>query len=94
MKKLLLAALFSLALGPLAAVAAPIDINTADAVTLEQIKGIGPAKAQAIVDYRDKNGAFGSAEELIKVPGIGAKSLEQIRDQITVGTVRKAKATH
>lgn len=84
MKKLLLAALLALALSPLAAMAgATIDINTADAATLEQLRGVGPAKASAIVAYRTENGPFNSIDDLVKVPGIGERSLEQLRDQIT-----------
>ena len=84
MKKLLLAALLALALSPLAAMAdATININTADAATLEQLRGVGPAKASAIVAYRDENGPFNSINDLVNVPGIGERSLEQVRDQIT-----------
>jgi competence protein ComEA len=58
---LLLAAL----LVPAIAAAGPVDINTADAKTLaRELKGIGLARAQAIVDYRAKNGPFKSADEL------------------------------
>lgn len=54
--------------------AAPVNINTADAKTLaENIKGIGPKKAQAIVVYRRENGPFKSIHDLIKVKGIGEK---------------------
>jgi competence protein ComEA len=82
---LVLACLFA----PLVAFAAGIDINTADATALEQVKGIGPARAAAIVEYRDKNGPFKSVDELTRVPGIGAKSLESMRDQVRVGSAAK-----
>jgi len=60
-----------------------VDINTADAATLEQVLiGVGPAKAQAIVDYRKANGPFKSAEELAMVKGIGLKTVERNRDRI------------
>ena len=73
------------ALVPIVAWAGPVNINTADAKTLaRELDGIGPAKAQAIVDYRQKNGAFKSAEDLLKVEGIGAKVLEQNRENIRV----------
>ena len=73
------------ALVPVWAWAGPVNINTADARTLaKELEGIGPAKAQAIVDYRQKNGAFKSADDLLKVEGIGAKVLEQNRDNIRV----------
>lgn len=54
--------------------AAPVNINTADAKTLaENISGIGPRKAQAIVDYRQANGPYKTVQELTKVKGIGEK---------------------
>jgi competence protein ComEA len=80
--------------------AGPVNINTADAKTLaRELDGIGPAKAQAIVEYREKNGAFKSADELLKVEGIGSKVLEQNRGNIRVekgasesGSGKKASA--
>lgn len=74
----------ALALAPLAALASQIDINSATAEQLEQVKGIGPVKANAIVQYRSENGAFSSIDDLVNVPGIGEKSLAQIRDQLSV----------
>jgi competence protein ComEA len=75
----------AVALVPIVAWAGPVNINTADAATLaKELDGIGPAKAQAIVEYRQKNGAFKSAEDLLKVEGIGAKVLDQNRDNIRV----------
>ncbi|MDD3609274.1 MAG: helix-hairpin-helix domain-containing protein [Halothiobacillaceae bacterium] len=71
-------------LAPMLAWAAPVDVNTADAVALEQVKGIGPKKAEAIVKYRQEHGPFQSLDDLVKVPGIGDKSLEGLRDQLTV----------
>jgi competence protein ComEA len=60
--------------------AGPVDINTADAATIaRELQGIGPNLAQAIVAYREKNGAFRNAEELRKIKGIGAKVLEKNR---------------
>ena len=68
------------ALLPLGAWAGPVNVNTADASTLAQeLDGIGPAKAQAIVEYRQKNGAFRGPEDLLKVQGIGERVLEQNR---------------
>lgn len=84
MRKLLLAALLSLALSPLAAMAGgTININTADASALEQLPGVGPAKASAIVAYREENGPFKSVDDLVEVPGIGERSLEQLRDRVS-----------
>ena len=63
--------------------AGPVDINTADAATIaRELQGIGLSKAQDIVAYRDKNGSFKSAEELRKIKGIGAKTLERNRANI------------
>ena len=81
----IIASCLAAALVPIVAWAGPVNINTADAKTLaKELEGIGPAKAQAIVDYRQKNGAFKSAEDLLKVEGIGDKVLEQNRDNIRV----------
>lgn len=65
--------------------AGPVDINTADAATIaKELQGIGPRLAQSIVAYREKNGAFRSADELRKIKGIGAKVLERNRANIKV----------
>lgn len=61
-----------------------ININTASSEELQTLYGIGPVKAQAIIDYRNENGFFHSVDELINVSGIGPKTLEKIRDQVTV----------
>lgn len=74
---------FVLSLLSLPAFAAPVDINSADAKTLaKELVGVGPKTAQAIVDYRAKHGAFKSADDLLKVKGIGKKTLEKNRDRI------------
>lgn len=64
---------------------AEVDVNSASAEELQSLRGIGEAKAQAIVEYREANGGFGSAGELTAVDGIGEKTLESIRGEITVG---------
>ncbi|HLS84569.1 MAG TPA: helix-hairpin-helix domain-containing protein [Arenimonas sp.] len=71
-----------------------VDINTADAATLDRVlDGVGPAKAAAIIAHRDKHGPFRSAEELAEVKGIGLALIEQNRDRIRVGgSARAAKA--
>jgi len=61
-----------------------VNINSATAAELDSLSGIGPTKAQAIVDYRNQNGPFRSIDDLLNVTGIGPKTLETIRDQITV----------
>jgi len=67
--------------------AEPIDINTADVAALQNsITGIGAQKAQAIVDYRLKNGSFSSVDELAKVKGIGQKTIEKNRDNLMVAS--------
>lgn len=63
----------------------PININTADAKTLETIKGIGAKKAAAIVAYRDKHGNFTSVDELTKVKGISAAMVKKNHEMLTVG---------
>jgi len=62
----------------------PLNINTATAVQLEALPGIGPTKAQAIVEYRTQNGPFSSLAEIQNVSGIGPKTYEQIRSKIFV----------
>jgi comEA protein len=61
-----------------------IDINRADVWLLQALPGIGETKAQAIVDYRIQNGLFRVAEDITKVPGIGASVFEKIKPFITV----------
>ena len=61
-----------------------ININTATKEELMTLNGIGEVKAQAIIDYRTQYGDFISLEELTDVSGIGEKTLEKIRDQITI----------
>ncbi len=63
----------------------PVDINTATVEELQTIKGIGPVKAQRIIDYRTQNGPFKSVDDLNAVKGIGDKSLNKIRSQVTTG---------
>lgn len=68
-----------------------ININTASEVELQTLPGIGPAKAQAIVKYREENGNFATLEDLKKVSGIGDKIFDQINDQITVSEKAEAE---
>ena len=61
-----------------------VNVNTADASTLETLPGIGPALAQRIVEHREQNGPFASVEDLTDVPGIGPAKLEALREAATV----------
>ncbi|MBY0544925.1 MAG: ComEA family DNA-binding protein [Gammaproteobacteria bacterium] len=67
-----------------ASLSAPVNVNTADVNMLETVKGLGPSKAQAIIDYRNKNGHYKTIQDVENVPGIGPKLLEKIQSQITV----------
>jgi competence protein ComEA len=62
-----------------------VNVNTASAEEIaEAVKGIGPAKAQLIVQYREANGAFTHVDQLVNVKGISLKTVDRIRDQITL----------
>lgn len=63
---------------------AKININQADLSQLQQLSGIGAKKAQAIIDYRTENGDFKSIDELGKVNGIGEKTVEKLKNSITI----------
>lgn len=77
--------ILSLALCFPAFAAQPVNVNTADAATIaSSLKGVGQSKAEAIVAYREKNGAFKNAEELVKVQGIGDKTVAANRELILV----------
>jgi competence protein ComEA len=78
---------------PTVAWAGPVNVNTADAATLaRELDGIGPVKAQAIVEYRQKNGPYRSADDLLKVQGIGQRVLEQNRANIRLDKAGQAPA--
>ncbi|MBD8702183.1 ComEA family DNA-binding protein [Frigoribacterium sp. CFBP 13712] len=64
--------------------AAAVDLNLADDAALQTLPGVGPATAAAILDWREQNGAFRSVDDLLGVPGIGEKTLEKLRPQVTV----------
>jgi competence protein ComEA len=68
-----------------------IDINTADASTLTQFNGVGPATAKKIIAYREANGPFASCDDLTKVKGIGKKTLEKVKPTCTAGEAAEGK---
>lgn len=84
MKKLL-GGLFLFAAMSTAAWAA-VDLNSATQSELEAVKGIGPAKAKAIVQHREKNGQFKSLDALTEVKGFGKASVAKLKGELIVGT--------
>ena len=90
---LIAAATLSLALAGNAFAGEKVNINTADAATLDRVLlNVGPTKAEAIVAYRKAHGAFRTAEQLAQVQGIGLKTVEKNRDLILVGGAPVAAA--
>ncbi|HET7097046.1 MAG TPA: helix-hairpin-helix domain-containing protein [Casimicrobiaceae bacterium] len=85
MQRLLLAFAFALWSG---AALAALNLNTATKEELIALPGIGPAKAQAILDYRNAHGGFKSVEELKDVKGIGAKRFEKLKGELTVAPAK------
>lgn len=81
MQRLLLALAFALCSG---AALAAINLNSATKDELVALPGIGPSKAQAILDHRKAHGPFKSIEELKDVKGIGAKRFEKLKGELTV----------
>ena len=71
--------------------AEPVNINTADATALAKaLNGVGPAKAKAIVSYREKNGPFKSVDQLAMVEGITQKLIDKNRADIKLGAEKSA----
>ena len=88
MKKLLEKLILLLTLFALNAVAAPVNINTADAKTIsDALSGIGLKKAEAIVKYRTEKGLFKTAEDLTNVKGIGEKTIAKNKKDILLSDV-------
>ena len=69
-----------------------ININTASAEELTQLKGIGSSHAASIIAFREKNGPFKNPEDLIKVPRIGQKTFEKNKDLIIIKNSEKKRA--
>lgn len=65
---------------------APVDLNLADASSLDALPGVGPARARAIVEYRQANGPFRALQELARVPGIGPAALARLQGRVRVGS--------
>ena len=63
---------------------AKVNINTADVEELATLTGIGPAKAEAIVQYRNDKGQFKKIEDLTGVKGIGDKIVDKIKPEVTI----------
>ena len=64
-----------------------VDLNKATQAELEALKGIGPVKAKAIIEYRNKNGSFKSADDLEKVKGVGKGIIAKIARDVTIDGV-------
>ncbi|HET9484894.1 MAG TPA: ComEA family DNA-binding protein [Xanthomonadales bacterium] len=85
------AILLSLALSFSAFAADTVNLNTADAATIAaKLNGIGMAKAEAIVAYREAHGPFRSVDQLAEVKGVGLKTVEKNRALLSVGAAPKA----
>lgn len=83
--KFVLALILSGLLSGMVFAAEPVNVNTASAEEIAaNLKGIGLSKAQLIVDYREANGAFLHADELVKVKGIGLKTVDNNRGMIVL----------
>jgi competence protein ComEA len=87
MKKLLLSLFMSLAFSGITYAA--VDLNTATKAELEAVKGVGSAKADAILEYRKQHGSFKSVDDLNAVTGFGDKTVEKMRGEFTVGKSAK-----
>ena len=61
-----------------------INVNKANSAQLQTLNGIGPTKAQEIINYRKSHGGFKTVEELVNVKGIGPKSLMKMKSQVTI----------
>ncbi|GJI58542.1 MULTISPECIES: ComEA family DNA-binding protein [Bacillus] len=61
-----------------------VNVNQADAAELQTINGIGPAKAEAIIAYREEHGEFQQIEDLRNISGFGEKTIERLKNQLTV----------
>ncbi len=90
MNKLVMAALVLGGLMGLPAYAA-VNINTATQSELESVKGLGPAKAKAIITYREAHGNFKSLDDLDNVKGFGSASVGKLKGDLSVGPEKARK---
>lgn len=90
MKRLLLVLLAFFAFSGMAMAA--VNLNTASKEELQAVKGIGAKKAEAIIEYRNKNGSFKTVDDLKNVKGFGDKSVGNMRSDLTVDAAAPAKA--
>lgn len=91
MKKILLVIIYALSVSLSAfsfSAYAAVDLNTASSTELQSVKGIGPKKAEAIIEFRKKNGQFKSVDDLDKVPGFGKATVDKVRKDISVGNAK------
>lgn len=70
---------------------AAVNINTATQSELESVKGLGPAKAKAIIEYRQANGIFKSVDDLDNVKGFGKASIDKMREELSVNPEQAKK---
>ena len=75
-----------------AAEATKININTASAEELTQLKGIGSSHAASIIEFREKNGPFKNPQDLTQVPRVGQKTFEKNKDVIIIQNPKKKRA--
>ena len=94
-RRIVCVAILSVFLLATLAVAGPskIDINQATTDELMELPRIGPVVAARIVAFREESGGFERIEELMNVRGVGAKTFERLRDQITVVAVKADNTT-